>query len=111
MDRFEMTSDSEQGSSSSEGIPITQEEAEEDYLETEAARIEALKNKAVESLSKRRITEWVGTYLTGKTEIMLHLPTIYLGNRTNLMTDGPTTRFVRRNWIRRHTHGYKGGTG
>ena len=38
-----MTSDSEQGSSSSEGIPITQEEAEEDYIETQEAKTEALK--------------------------------------------------------------------
>ena len=119
MDRLEMTSDSEQGSSSSEGIPITQEEAEEDYIETQAAKTEALKNKAAKSLSIRRITEWVGTYLTGKMEIMLFrtCQQIYLGNRArgnwwaNMMSDGPTTRFVRRNWLRRHNYGYKSGTG
>ena len=111
MDRLEWTSDSEYSYHSSEGIPCTQEEAEEDYLETEAAKLAALKNKAVESLSTRRITEWIGTYLTGQMEIKLFrtCQQIYLGNRArgnwwaNMKSDSPTPRFIKRSWLRKHT--------
>ena len=100
MDRLEYTSDSEYSYYSSEGVPCTQDEAEEKYLAQEAARIEALKSKAVESLSTRLITERLGTHLTGYTEIKLFrtCKQIYLGNRArgnwwaNMNPDSPTPR-------------------
>ena len=95
MERFEWTSDSEYSYYSSEGI-----EAEEGYLAQKVARTEALKNKAVESLSTRLITERLGTHLTGPTEIKLlrTCKQIFLGNRArgnwwaNMNSDSPTPR-------------------
>ena len=100
MDRLEWTSDSEYSYYSSEGVPCTQDEAEERYLAQEVARIEALKSKAVESLSTRLITERLGTHLTGYTEIKLFrtCKQIYLGNRArgnwwaNMNPDSPIPR-------------------
>ena len=100
MERFEWTSDSEYSYYSSEEISCTQEEAEEGYLAQKAARTEALKNKAVESLSTRLITERLGTHLTGPTEIKLlrTCKQIFLGNRArgnwwaNMNSDSPTPR-------------------
>ena len=68
---------------SSEGEPCTQEEAEEYFSIQEAARAESLKNRAVECLSTRLITERLCTNLTAYTEIKLYraCKQIYLGNR------------------------------
>ena len=68
---------------SSEGEPCTQEEAEEYFTIQDAARAESLKNRAVECLSTRLITERLCTNLTAYTEIKLYraCKQIYLGNR------------------------------
>ena len=64
--------DSEYSYYSSEGEPCTQDEAEENYSIQEAARAEPLKNRAVECLSTRSITERLRANLTAYTEIKLY---------------------------------------
>ena len=68
---------------SSEGEPCTQEEAEEYFSIQEAARAESLKNRAVECLSTRLITERLCTNLIVYTEIKLYraCKQIYRGNK------------------------------
>ena len=81
---IDYTTDSEAYSNySTEGEPCTQEDAEEYFSIQEAARAESLKNKAVECLSTRLITERLCTNLTAYTEIKLYraCKQIYLGNR------------------------------
>ena len=81
--RIDYTTDSEYSYYSSEGETCTLEEAEEEYSIQEAIRAESLKNRAVECLSTRLITEMLVINLTAYTEIKLYraCKQIYLGNR------------------------------
>ena len=99
--KTDYTTDSEYSYYSSEGEPCTQEEAEENYSIQEAARAKSLKNKTVECLSNRLITERLGIHLAAYTEIKLYraCKQIYLGNRArnnwwaNMTPGGPITQF------------------
>ena len=72
--------------SSSEGEFCTLEELEEEYSIEETARTEAPRNRAVECLSTRQITERLVINLTAYTEIKLYraCKQIYLGNRARI---------------------------
>ena len=83
---IEYTTDSEYSYFSSEGESCTMEEMEEEYLIQETARIESLRNKAVECFSTRLISERLVINLTAYTEIKLYRTCkhIYLGNRARM---------------------------
>ena len=72
--------------SSAEGESCTLEEMEVEYSVEETARIEALRNRAVECFSTRLITEKLVINLTAYTEIKLYRTCkyIYLGNRARI---------------------------
>ena len=85
--RIDYTTDSEYSYfSSAEGESCTLEEMEEEYSVEETARIEALRNRAVECFSTRLITERLVINLTAYTEIKLYrvCKYIYLGNRARI---------------------------